>query len=112
MVLKIIVHILISAVTILLIEKFVDGISVDTFITALVVSLLLGVLNVTVKPILFILTLPLTLITLGLFTFVLNALLFWFLGSVVDGFVVTGFIPAFLGALVLSIVSTVAHKFL
>lgn len=109
---KIVIHILVTTATLLLIERFIQGVSVDGFETAIMVALLLGILNVTVKPILFVLTLPLTLLTLGLFTFVLNALLFWFLGSVVPGFDVSGFLPAFLGALIIAAVSTIAHKFL
>lgn len=112
MLMKPVIHILVTAGTLLLIERFIDGISVDGFVTALIAALVLGILNVTVKPVLFILTLPLTLVTLGLFTFVLNALLFWFLGYVVPGFEVTGFLAAFLGALIVAAVSTIAHKFL
>ena len=112
MLMKLVVHLLVTAGTLLLIERFVSGVSVDGFVTAILVAFLLGVLNVTVKPVLFILTLPLTLVTLGLFSFVLNALVFWFLGTIIAGFTVTGFIPAFFGAFILSAVSTVAHKVL
>ncbi|MBP9760157.1 MAG: phage holin family protein [Candidatus Pacebacteria bacterium] len=91
-------------------DRLVTGVAIDGLYTALVVALLLGVFNTIVRPILVVLTLPVTILTLGLFLFVLNALIFWFVGSFVDGFVVDGFLPALLGSLVVSTVSWLTHK--
>ncbi|MEK7558655.1 MAG: phage holin family protein [Patescibacteria group bacterium] len=89
---------------------FIPGILVLNFYTALVASLLLGVLNITVRPILYLLTLPVNLVTFGLFSIVLNALIFWLLSTVVKGFQVDGFIAALLGSLFVSTVTFIADK--
>jgi len=103
---------LIGALAVLGAAYLIPGIAVASFYTALIVAALWGVVNVVIKPILLILTLPLTILTLGLFTFVINALLFWSLGTIIKGFVVEGFVAAFLGALLVSIVSFVGNKIL
>jgi putative membrane protein len=94
----------------LLITEFVPGFFVDGFYAALVVALLLGLLNITVKPVLFILTLPINLITFGLFSFVLNALMLWFVATFVQGFTIEGFLPALLGAIILSLINWLLSK--
>ena len=94
---------LIVALSFLLAAYLVPGIVVESFYTALILAFVWGVINLTVKPILTILTLPVSILTLGLFSFVINALLLWFLGTVIKGFEVDGFIAAFLGALVIAI---------
>ena len=78
---------------------------------AVMVALIWGLINVTLKPILYVLTLPINILTLGLFTFVINAFLFWFVATFVEGFSVDGFLPALLGTLIISIVSSVGNKF-
>jgi putative membrane protein len=103
--LKILVHILATAGALLLMPRFVQGIAVADFYTAAIVALIWGVISVTIRPILGLLTLPINLITFGLFSFVLNALLFWFVASFVQGFEVAGFVAALLGSVVLTIVS-------
>jgi len=95
---------------VLLAAYVVPGFTVESFYVAAIVALILGVLNITVKPILFVLTLPLNILTFGLFTFVLNALLLWFVASFVQGFSVAGFLPALLGSLVITIVNWALHK--
>ena len=90
--------------------RFVPGVEIDGLRTALIVTVLLGVVNLVVRPILVILTLPVTILTLGLFLFVVNATLFWFVGSFVEGFEVTSFRAAFLGSLIVSATSWVANK--
>jgi putative membrane protein len=95
---------------VLLAAYIVPGFSVDSFYTAAIVALILGVLNVTIKPLLVLLTLPLNILTLGLFTFVINALLIWFIASFVQGFSVSGFLPALLGGLLIAAVGWVLHK--
>ena len=96
---------LINAVALIAVAYLVPGISVSSFVTALVAALVLGLVNAVVRPVLVILTLPVTLLTLGLFILVINGLLFWFVGSFISGFVVDGFWPAVLGAILYSIVS-------
>ncbi len=105
--LKILLHILVIAGTLLLLPRFIPGITVEGWYAALVVALLWGIIGVTLRPVLGILTLPINLITLGLFSFVLNALLFWLLATFVKGFAVAGFVPALEGSVVLAVVSWV-----
>src|SRR3989344_3420776 len=91
-----------ATLAVLLAAYLIPGFVVEDFYTALIVALILGVLNITIKPLLVLLTLPLTLLTFGLFTLVINALLLWFIASFVQGFTVDGFIPALLGGLVIA----------
>ena len=81
------------------------SIRVSSFVTALVAALVLGLVNAVVRPVLVLLTLPVTLLTLGLFIFVLNGLLFWLVGSFVQGFEVHGFWAGVFGAIIYSLVS-------
>ncbi len=100
----------VDAAALFLIGHFVAGVTVASFPTALIVVFVLGIVNITIRPFLILLTLPITILTLGLFTFVINALLFWFVASFVKGFDVAGFWPAFLGALLFTLVSmSVSH---
>ena len=85
-----------------------DSIKVETFYTALIVALILSIINTIIRPILLLLTLPITVLTLGLFIFVLNGLLFWFVASFVKGFAIAGFWPAVFGAIVYSFISWAA----
>lgn len=110
MLLKLVTRFLVVVLALLLSAHLIPGIEVAGLYTALIVAVLLGVINITIKPLLLVLTLPITLITLGLFALVLNALLFWFIASFVEGFSVSGFLPAFAGALLVSIFSWIGHK--
>ena len=96
---------LINAVALVAVAYLMPGISVASFATALVAALVLGLINAVVRPVLVLLTLPVTIITLGLFIFVLNGLLFWFVGSFIQGFVVDGFWSGVFGAIVFSLIS-------
>jgi putative membrane protein len=96
---------LVNAVALVAVAYLVPGIAVSGFVTALVAALVLGLVNAVIRPVLVLLTLPVTILTLGLFIFVLNGLLFWFVGSFIDGFTVSGFWPAVFGAIAYSIVS-------
>lgn len=108
----IIIRVLVTALALLLAAYLVPGIVVDGLYIAIIAAVILGLLNLIARPILIVLTLPITILTLGLFIFVINALLFWFAASFLDGFDVDGFIPALIGSLIVSIVSTVGNKFL
>ncbi len=105
-----IARLLLVTLTILVVATYVPGIHVEGFYAALLAAVVLGLLNVLVKPILTILTFPITVITLGLFSFVINAVIFWWVGSILDGFVVDGFVAAFIGSLIVSAVSVVGNK--
>ncbi len=96
---------ILNAVALLVVAYILPGISVASFGSALIAALVLGLLNTLVKPLLVILTLPITIVTLGLFLLVLNALVFWLAGSILKGFQVNGFWWAVIGALVYSLVS-------
>jgi putative membrane protein len=106
---KMILHVVAVAVALLLIAHFIPGISVANFTTALVVALVWGLVGLTVRPLLGLLTLPITILTLGLFSFVLNALLFWLVAVFVPGFEVSGFIPALEGSVILSVLTGIIH---
>ena len=107
---NIILRWLITALALLGVAYLVEGVNVSSFAIALIVAVILGVVNVLIKPILVILTLPINFLTLGLFTFVINGFLFWFVAYFVDGFDVDGFWVAVLGALLVSIFSFIGNK--
>ena len=96
---------LFNAIALMAVAYLLPGISVASFVTALIAALVLGLVNAVIRPILVLLTLPATLLTLGLFIFVINGLLFWFVGSFIEGFTVAGFWAGFFGAIVYSLVS-------
>ncbi len=102
---KLILRWLLSALTLMGIAYFLPGISIVSFYAAVIAALILGLINALIRPVLFILTLPINILTLGLFTFVLNALMFWFGSTIVKGFYVQDFKAAFLGALIMTVVS-------
>lgn len=102
---------LLSGLVILSAAYLLPGVHVQTFITALVVALVLGIINAVLKPILLVLTLPLNILTFGLFTFVINAVLIMITSKVVVGFAVDNFWWALLLGLFLSVVNTFQHHF-
>ena len=96
---------LINALALLAIKYIMPSITVDSFVTALIVAVVLGFINTLIRPIFVILTLPVTILTLGLFIFVINGLLFWAVGSFVPGFHVDGFWSGVFGAIIYSVIS-------
>lgn len=102
---KIILQWLIVAGAVLATSYIVPGISVASFYIALIVALVWGVFSLSIKPILHILTLPITILTLGLFSLVINGLLFWFISTFIKGFQVESFVSAILGAFAVSIIT-------
>lgn len=96
---------IINAVLLMLIPYVVPGVEMKNFGTAMVAALVLAFVNALIKPILVLLTLPINLLTLGLFILVINGLMFWLVSAVVKGFQISGFWPAFFAALVFSIFS-------
>ena len=100
---KLIARWLLLAAALLLVANLYPGVEVAGFRAALIAALVLGLFNTLVRPLLVLLTLPVTLLTLGLFLFVINALMFWAAASVLDGFNVTGFGAALIGSLIYSL---------
>lgn len=110
--LKLILRWLINALVLLALTQFITGFQVHSFYAAIIAALVLGLLNAVVRPVLVLLTLPISIVTLGLFTFVINALLIWFMGSFVKGVEIDGFLPALLVAIIMWGVSTLTSWFL
>ncbi len=96
---------ILNALALLAVAYLLPGIRVDGFFSALIAAMLLGLINVLLRPLLILLTLPVTFVTLGLFVLVINGLLFWFAGSVLKGFDVSGFWAGLTGSLLYSALS-------
>jgi putative membrane protein len=105
------IRVLVNGVAIYLVAQIVPGITVDGVLTAVGAGLVLGLINAIVRPILIVLTLPVTLLTLGLFLFVLNAFCLWLTSQLVRGFEVHGLWAALFGALLVSVVSWLLSAF-
>ena len=103
---------LISTVSIILASYLVNGIRVSGFFSALFAAVVLGTLNAVFRPILILLTLPLTILTMGLFIFIINALMLVMASGIIPGFVVQGFWPAIFGSLIISIINWVLSMFI
>lgn len=108
--LVLVVHWFLNALGLVIVAHLVPGFRVASFGTALLAAIVVGLVNATLGLLLKIVTLPLTIVTFGLFLFVINALMLRFAASLVPGFVVAGFGPAFLGAILLTIVNMLLHS--
>lgn len=97
---------LVTAVSLMITAYIVPGFVVSSLGAALLAAVVIGLVNAIVKPILIVLTLPLTILTLGLFLFVVNGITIWFAGVLTPGFDVTGLLPAMLGSIVLTLVTS------
>ena len=104
---KMLVRWLLLAAALLLVANIYPGVVVTSFGSALIAALVLGLLNALLRPILVLLTLPVTVLTLGLFLFVINALMFWAAASLLRGFQVDNFLSALIGSLIYSVASTI-----
>jgi putative membrane protein len=104
---KLVLKWLLSAAALLAVAHLYNGVQVASFTSAMVAALVIGLLNTIVRPILVLLTLPVTLVTLGLFLFVINALMFWSAGGLLSGFHVNGFGAALVGSLIYSVLGIV-----
>ena len=94
-----------NAMALIAVAYLLPGIKVDGFVSALIAALVLGLVNTLIRPLLVLLTLPITVLTLGVFIFLINGFVFWFVGSVLKGFVVEGYWVAVLGAVLYSVFS-------
>lgn len=102
----ILINLLVSGFAVFAASYIVPGVRVDTFVTAIIVALVLGILNAFVKPVITLLALPITILTLGLFAIVINVLMVMLVTYIVPGFVIETFLSGLLFALVLSIISS------
>ncbi|HCY81035.1 MAG TPA: hypothetical protein DHV22_05200 [Xanthomarina gelatinilytica] len=109
---NLIVRVLLTAIAVVLLAKLLPGVAVEGFTSAIVVAIVIGLLNVRVKPILVILTLPITVVTLGLFLLVINAGIILLADNFIDGFTVTGFWVALLFSLLLSFLQSILFSVL
>ena len=100
---------LISALSLILVDFMLTGVKISDFYIALIAAAIIGLANIFIKPLLIILTLPINILTLGLFIFVINALILWFVSSFVEGFHIDGFGSALMAAVVLWLVSLVTN---
>jgi putative membrane protein len=106
----VIIRWILMALALLFVAWLVPGVSVDGFLSAFLAAIVIGAVNIFIKPILMILTAPINILTLGLFTFVINALMFLLVSHIVPGFETDGFLSALLGSIVLSFVSIFINK--
>lgn len=102
-------RLLINALALLFITQVVAGFEVTIFYFAVIAAIVIGLINAIIRPVLLILTFPINVLTLGLFTFVINALIIWFVSTFIEGFTVEGFGPAILAAIILWAVSTITN---
>lgn len=109
---KTILRMLLTAVAVMIIAKFLPGVEVTDFVNAMFVAIVLGFLRITVQPLLVLLTLPATILTLGLFLLVINAVIIMLAGYFVDGFTVNGFWVALLFSILLSLFQSILYSFL
>ena len=100
---------LLAACALLLVAYLYPGVEVQSFGSALIAAAVIGLFNIILRPILVLLTLPVTIVTLGLFLFVINALMFWAAASILEGFQVAGFGAALLGSLIYSAIMIVVN---
>jgi putative membrane protein len=107
---KLIVKWLLSAAALLFVAYVYQGVTVSSFTAAMLAALVIGLLNAVVRPVLVVLTLPVTILTLGLFLFVINALMFWAAAAVLDGFQVRDFVAALVGSLIYTAIGVVIES--
>jgi len=98
---------LLSALALLAVTYIYSGVQINNFTSALIAAAVIGLLNMIVRPVLVVLTLPVTIVTLGLFLFVINALMFWAASGLLNGFAVAGFAAALIGSLIYSLLNLV-----
>ena len=107
---KTLVKWLLSAAALLAVAHLYSGVAVQSFTSALIAALVIGLFNAVLRPVLLVLTLPVTVVTLGLFLFVINALMFWSAAGILDGFHVQGFSAALIGSLIYTLLGMVINS--
>lgn len=109
---NLIIKLIFNSVALFLTSLIVPGFYILNFWVAIIAAVLLAIVNVIIRPIMLFITIPINIITLGLFTFVINALMLWIVSSLVSGFVITSVFSAIIGAVVLTAISTLLHLIL
>ncbi|KAB1069736.1 phage holin family protein [Tamlana haliotis] len=109
---KLLLNLLLTALGVFVLANVLSGVHVDGYMTALIVAVILGLLNIFIKPILVIFTLPITVLTLGLFLLVINAFIILIAGNLISGFSVDGIWTAILFSILLSILESILHSLL
>ena len=109
---KLIIRLLLNAVAVFFLAYILNGVQVDNYVTAIIVAAVLSVLNLLVKPVLIILTLPITIITLGLFLLIINAIIIFLADHLIDGFSVSSLWTAILFSILLSVLQSLLHSFM
>jgi putative membrane protein len=109
-IMKTLINILFTTFFVLLLANFMPGVTVDSFYTALIVALVLGLLNIFVKPLLVLFTLPISIVTLGLFLLVINAIIIMICDALIDGFRIVDFIHALIFSLILSVCQSIVNS--
>lgn len=107
---NILIRFLISGIILLVLDYFLTGLSFDSYVSALIFIVILGFVNIFIRPIVKLISFPVTILTLGLFSFVINAILFYATSWFVSGVQITGFFAALIGSLVLSLVQSLLTK--
>lgn len=107
--LKLVMRWVVSALALYIVSKILPGMHLTGFGSALIAVLIIGLVNALIKPILFLLTLPVTIITFGLFSFILNALMLMLASAITPGFKIDGFVTALLGSILISVITTILH---
>ncbi|MDO5988378.1 phage holin family protein [Flavivirga amylovorans] len=109
---KLITKLLLNALAVFIIAYFLKGVNVDSYLTAIIVAVVLSILNLFVKPVLIVLTLPITVVTLGLFLLIINALIILLADKLIDGFSVNSIWIAVLFSILLSVLQSILHSLL
>lgn len=109
---KLILRLLLNAVAVVLLAKLLNGVTVDGYVTAIIVAVVISLLNLIVKPALIILTLPITVLTLGLFLLIINGIIIWMAHKLIDGFYVDSFWMGILFSILLAILQSILHSLL
>lgn len=106
---KFIIRWLLSSISLILVAYFIPGITFDSFLSVLMAALILGIINAFIRPIIIILTIPINILTLGFFTFIINALMLWLVSIMLSGFNIINFYQAFWGALIYWILNLIIN---
>src|SRR5690606_6558966 len=109
---KLILKLLLNAVAVVVLAKLLNGVHVDNYLTALIVAVVISLLNIFVKPVLILFTLPITLVTLGLFLLIINGIIIWMAHKLIDGFTVDNFWIGILFSILLAILQSILQSFL
>jgi len=109
---SLIIKLLINALALIITANIIKGVHLNSFTSAIWAALILGAVNMVIRPIMLLVTLPINLLTLGLFTLVVNALMLWITSQLVPGFVIDSFLSALIGSIVLSLISTILSFFI